>query len=190
MSLQFDITSSIIDCQYIFVFDATKFFHQWLIKFANRHKLRIISHKNQKQFNVTIMKFKNSSFYVQRKINNLLRVFRVFARAYVNDIVIFNHTLKKHFVHLHQIFQLFEFYDINFSFKNFFFDYFTIALLNQKIDAFEFIIVANKLIVIIKLNFFYTFKNFEIYFDLIDWLRDFIIWYAQKMKFFQRKNFF
>ena len=188
MSLQFDITTSIVDCQYISIFDATDFFHQWLMKFVDRHKLTIVSHREQKQFNVIVMNFKNSSLYVQRKINSLLRAYRIFARAYVNDIVIFNHILKEHLIHLNQIFQFFEFYDINLSFKKFFFDYFTITLLNQKINAFEFIIVVDKLIAIVKLNFFYIFKNFEIYLDLIDWLRDFVFWYAQKTKSFQRRK--
>ena len=188
MSLQSDITISIIDCQYISIFDAISFFHQWLMKFIDRHKLTIVLHRKQKQFNVIVMNFKNSSFYVQRKINSLLRAFRIFARAYINDIVMFNHTLKKHLIHLNQIFQFFEFYDINLSSKKFFLDYFTIALLSQKINAFELIIVVDKLIVIVKLNFFYTFKNLEIYLDLIDWLRDFVFWYAQKTESFQRRK--
>ena len=188
MSLQSDITIFVADCQYISVFDAADFFHQWLVKLADRHKLIVVSHRNQKQFNVAVMKFKNSSLYVQRKINSLLRAFRVFARVYVNDIVVFNHTLKKHLSHLNQIFQLFEFYDISLSFKKFFLDYFTVALLEQKMNAFEFIIVVDKLAAIIKLNFFYTLKNFEIYFDLIEWLRDFVLWYAQKTNFFQRRK--
>ena len=74
------------------------------------------------------MNFKKSSFYVQQKINNLLRAFRIFARAYINDIVMFNHTLKKYLIHLNQIFRFYEFYDINFFFKKFFFDNFTITL--------------------------------------------------------------
>ena len=49
------------------------------------------------------MNFKNSSIYVQRKINVMLRIYKIFARAYVNDIMIFNRTLKKHIVHLHAI---------------------------------------------------------------------------------------
>ena len=61
-----------------------------------------------------------------------------------------------------------NFYDINFSSKKSFLNYFTVALLNQKIDAFDFIIVNEKLNAITRLNFSYTFKNLKTYFDLID----------------------
>ena len=37
-----------------------------------------------------MMKFKNSSVYVQKKIDYILRAYREFAKAYVNDIVVFN----------------------------------------------------------------------------------------------------
>ena len=50
----------------------------------------------------------------------MLRIYKVFARVYVNDVMIFNHTLKKHIVHLHAIFELFDFFDITLSSKIFF----------------------------------------------------------------------
>ena len=61
-------------------------------------------HREQKQFNVIVMKFKNSSFYVQRQIDAFLRIYRVFARVYINDIIIFSHILKKYISHLHVVF--------------------------------------------------------------------------------------
>ena len=54
-----------------------------------------------------------------------------------------------------------NFYDINFLSKKLFLNYFIITLLNQKIDAFDFIIVNKKLNAIIKLNFSYIFKNLK-----------------------------
>ena len=115
-----------------------------------------------------MMKFKNNSIYVQKKIDDILRTYREFVKIYINDIVVFNQILKKHLIHLNIIFQVMNFYDINFSSKKSFLNYFTIALLNQKIDVFDFITVNEKLNVIIKLNFSYIFKNLKTYFDLID----------------------
>ena len=71
------------------------------MQIANRYKFIVISHREQKQFNVVIMKYINSSTYVQRKTNVIFRIFRVIVKTYVNDIVIFNKTLKKHLTHLH-----------------------------------------------------------------------------------------
>ena len=178
MSLQSNIIATIIDCQFISIFDVAKFFHQWLIKLTNRHKLIVISHREQKQFNVIVMKFKNSSTYVQRKIDVILRMYRKFAKIYVDDIVIFNRILKKHIAHLHVVFQLLNFYDINFSLKKSFLDYFIVTLLNQKIDAFDFTTTIDKLKTIFKLNFSYTLKKLKTYLKFIDWLRDFVIFYV------------
>ena len=158
------------------------------MRLTNKHKFIVISYREQKQFNVIIMNFKNSSFYVQRKIDVFLRIYRVFVRVYVNDIIMFNHILKKHISHLHIVFQLFDNYDINLSLKKFFLKYFIVSLLSQKIDVFDLTIAIDKLKIIVKLNFFYTLKNLKIYLELIDWLRDFIFYYAQKIDVLQKRK--
>ena len=129
MSLQANIIVVVIDCRFISVFDAIDFFHSWLIKLTDRHKLTIVSHREQKQFNVAVMNFKNFSSYVQRKIDAILRNLRDFIRVYVDDIVVFFNTFEKHMTHLHSMFQRLNFYDINLSLKKFFLNYFTIAFL-------------------------------------------------------------
>ena len=138
------------------------------MRITNKHKFIVISHRNQKQFNIVVIKFKNFSVYVQRKIDVILRVYCVFIKIYVDDIVIFNKTLKKHLTYLRKMFQLLNFYNIRLSLKKSFLKYFIVVLLKQKIDAFEFTIIVNKLIVIINLRFLYIFKNFEKYFDFIE----------------------
>lgn len=66
MSLQVDITSAVAKCKYINVFDTVAFFYQWKICVENKSKLTMILHREQKQSNVAVMKFKKSSTYVQR----------------------------------------------------------------------------------------------------------------------------
>ena len=136
------------------------------------------------------MKFKNSSIYVQKKIDIILRVYKTFAKIYVDDIVVFNHILKKHVNHFRQIFQLLNFYDIRLLFKKSYFNYFTITLLNQKMNAFDLTITTNKLVVITNLKYFHILKNLKIYFEFIEWLKNYIIWYAQKFESLQRRKIF
>ena len=138
------------------------------MRITNRHKLTIVSHKNQKQFNVAIMKFKNLSIYVQRKIDIIFRAYRAFVKTYVDNVVVFNHTLKKHFNHLHIIFVLFESFDITLSSKKFFLDYSTVTLFDQKINAFELTTAKNKFKIIFELNFLYILKNLKGYLNFID----------------------
>ena len=45
MPLQSDIIVAIIGCQYISVFDAAGFFHQWLVRVIDRHKFTVVSHR-------------------------------------------------------------------------------------------------------------------------------------------------
>ena len=132
ISLQTNVIILIVECFYISVFDATNFFHQWLIQIANRYKFIVMSHRDQKQFNVAVMNFKNSSIYVQRKINVILRVYRVFVKIYVNDIVMFNKILKKYLFHLRQIFELLNFFDIRFFFQKFLFELFYDDIIESK----------------------------------------------------------
>ena len=134
------------------------------------------------------MSFKNSSSYVQRQIDNLLRSHRVFARAYVNDIIIFSKTLFDHVKHLHKIFDLLNFKSVLLSSKKSFLNYSTVMLFDQKMNVFDLITTIDKLEAITKLDFFYTFKNLEIYLSLIEWFRDFIVWYAQKVDALQRRK--
>ena len=137
---------------------------------------------------MTIMKFKNNSIYVQRKIDEILRIYHVFAKTYVDDIVVFNRILKKHINYLRQIFQLLNSYDIRFSSKKLFLNYSIVVLFDQKIDVFDFIIVVDKLTTIVNLKFLYTLKNLKKYLNLIDWLRNYITWYVQKSNLLQRRK--
>ena len=188
MSLQTNVIVLMIECFYISIFDAINFFHQWLIQITNRYKLIVISHKNQKQFNVAIMSFKNSSIYVQRKINVILRVYKIFVKVYVNDIIMFNKILKKHLFHLRQIFELLNFFDIRFSFKKSYLNYFIVTLLKQKVDVFDLTIVVDKLTIIANLRFSYILKNLKKYLSFIDWFRNYIVWYVQKFDVLQKRK--
>ena len=105
---QSNVIVVVMSASYISVMNCAKFFHQWFVKLKNKHKLMMINHQENKQWNVIIIKYRNSSVYVQRQINLMLKSFKEFARAYVNDVVIFFNFLKKYLRHLIQIFQLFE----------------------------------------------------------------------------------
>ena len=173
MPLQTDITSAVAGCQFISVFDASSFFHQCLVRVTDRHKLTVVSHRGQKQFNVTVMGFKNFPLYVQKKIDVILRVYQQFIRVYVNDIIVFSYKLDEHISHLHAVFQLFDTYGSTLSFKKKKLNYPTVVLLGQKVDTFGFIIAADKLDAISKLDFLYAqrFKNVFKVNGMVTWFR-------------------
>ena len=114
------------------------------------------------------MNFRNSSIYVQRKINQLLRKYRVFARVYMNNVVIFNKILKKHVQHLEIIFSLFIKLRINLKFFKTYLSFFFVIFLEQYIIVINLIIVSKKLKIIFKFRFSITLKNLKHYLKLID----------------------
>ena len=124
------------------------------------------------------MSFKNLSSYVQRQIDNIFRLYRQYVRAYVNNIMIFNKTLKKHVQHLHAMFGLLNFKKMTLSLKKSFLDYSIVILLKQKINVFDFIVATDKIIAIQKLDFLYTLTNLKFYLKLTKYFCNYIFYYV------------
>ena len=179
MFLQSDIISCLQKCKFISIMNCASFFHQWRIAEEDKHKLTMIIHKKAEQWNITVMNWKNSPAYVQREMNEILRNYS-FAKTYIDDVIIFSNTLKKHLNHLNQIFSFFDKWNITLKASKTYFEYFIVILLKQKMNSFDLIISAKKFKIIIDLFFSKTLKTLKIYFKIIEYLRNYIFYYAQK----------
>ncbi len=135
LPLQADITAAAKDASYISVVDCASFSYQWRVHPDDRHKLTVVTHRDQESFNVAIIGFENFPAYVQRQTDRLLRPFRAFARAYVDDIVIFSKPLEEHLRHLAAIFSLFVKKGISIKPSKAFLGYSTVQLLGQKFNS-------------------------------------------------------
>jgi len=158
------------------------------VRVADRNRLTVVSHREQKQFSMTIMRFKNSLSYVQRQTDKILRSHRVYAKVYMNDIVIFSHTLEKHLKHLHAIFSLFRRLHVCLAPMKSFLEYSFVFLLEQKIDDFELTTSTKKLVVISSFRFPQSFKKLETYIELIEYLRNYVSYYAQMAESLQKRK--
>ena len=174
MQLQFDITFVVQNCLYIIIVNCNEFFYQWRIRVNDKSKFIVVLYRDNEHFNVIVMSFRNSSIYVQRKIDQLLREYRVFARVYINDVVIFNKILKKYIQYLTIIFELFVKLRINLKFFKTYLNFFFVILFDQYVITMNLTIVVEKLKIIFKFRFSITLKNLEHYLKLIDWLRSYI----------------
>jgi len=188
MSLQTKMIVAMTECQYIFVVNAQRYFHQWQMRIADRNKLTVVSHWEQKQFSMTVMRFKNSLSYVQRQINKILRSHWVYAKVYMNNIVIFSHTLKKHLKHLHVIFSLFRRLRVCLTSTKSFLEYSFVSLLEQKINGFKLTTSTKKLVVISSFRFSQSLKKLEMYIKLIEYLRNYVSYYAQMTESLQKRK--
>ena len=177
LPLQSDLISSVKGCPYISVVDCASFFYQWRVRYRDRHKLTVVSHRGQETFNVAVMGYKNSPAYVQRQIDRLLRRFS-FARAYVDDVVIYSKTLEEHVQHLRQVFNLFVDSGISVNPSKAFLGYPSVQLLGQKVDSLGLWTAEDKLKAISKLAFPDTLSKLETYLGMTGWLRDYIAGYA------------
>ena len=176
------------ECQYIFVIDCSIFFYQWHVHFFDRHKLIVVNHKKQKNFNVAIMNFKNSSVYVQRQIDRLFRKHRKYARVYVNDIIVFFRIQKKHEIHLRSVFEILKQNNIFIKSIKIFIDYSFVFLFDQKIDFLRLITIDEKLKVIVRLRFSRNLRQLKSYLNLIDWMRDYVFFYVDINKSSQKRK--
>ena len=180
--LQSDIIIAVQNCIYIFVIDCADFFYQWRVHFFDRHKLTIISHQKQKFFNVIVIRYRNSSVYVQRQIDRFLCFCRSFAKAYVNNVIIFFKIQKNHFTHLKKMFRIFQKFNISIKLFKTFFVYFSVRFLNQKMNSLNLTTNKNKFRVINKLKFSIIFRKLKNYFELTDWFKKYVKNYAKMTK--------
>ena len=188
MFFQLNVTAAVMSASYISVMNCASFFHQWFVKLKNKHKLMMINHRENEQWNVIVMKYKNSSVYVQRQINSMFKSFKEFVRAYVNDVVVFFNSLKKHLRHLIQIFKLFKKMNIIIKISKTFLKYLTIALLDQKMNNLNMMITNEKFVAIQSFRFLILLKHLKTYFDKIKYFRQYVSYYVQKVKLLQNRK--
>ena len=186
--LQSDIIISMIEYSYISTINAIDWFHQFNMRKLNRQKLIVINHRDQKKFSVTLMKYKDSSFYVQRQTDVMLRSYKKFIKVYVDDIIIYSRILIEHVIHLIKIFDLFRVKRVSLAFIKFYLKYSSVTLLNQKIDSLSMFISTKKIVVIIAFRFLNSLKNIDHFLDFTEYLRSSILKYVQRVNSLQKKK--
>lgn len=127
-----------------------------------------MTHRNQKTFNVIVMSFRNSSFYMQRLINPVLRFYKHYARVYIDDVVIFSKIKKEHFAHLQNVFVILTKNNISINSLKAFIDYLFVILLKQRVTSLKLFIDQQKMKIIVDLNFSKAFDQLKSSLNLID----------------------
>ena len=166
MPLQSDITAAVAGYPYISTVDATGYFHQFLMQIADRHKLTVVSHRGQKQFNVALMSYKSSPPYVQRQTDIILRPIRDFVKAYIDDIVAYFSTLDEHLHHLRKLFTVCRTKRISLNLEKSFLGYSSIVLLGQRVNSLGLSTSEEKIAAITSLSFSYSLRDLEIFLNM------------------------
>ena len=177
-----EILALLHGCRFISTIDAASFFYQFLVRHRDRYKLTVGSHRGQETFNCALMGYRNSPSYAQRTIDRILRKHRRYARAYIDDIVIFSTTLEEHLAHLRAVFTTLLEFDVCLSPRKSFLGYPSVQLLGQRVDALGMATDDDKLEAIAKLAFPKTLRQLEHYLGLTGYLREYIPHYGAVSK--------
>ena len=188
LPLQSDITSAVAGFPYISTVDGNGYFHQFKVRYKDRHKLTVVSHRGQEQYNVALMGYKGSPPYVQRQTDKILRPIRDFAKAYVDDMIAFSKTLPEHLEHLRRMFALFRQHRISLNPKKSFLGYPSVTLLGQRVDSLGLSTSEEKLKAITSLRFPRSLRELETFLGLTGWLRSSIPRYAQRANALQQRK--
>ena len=176
------------NCTFIFIVNCINFFYQWRVYSNDRHRLTVVIHREQKTFNVVVIRYRNSFVYVQRQIDRILRFCRHFARAYIDDIVILFKFMNEHISHLKYIFKFMLKNNISINFVKTFLDFSSVMLLKQHVNFLNLFTDKEKIKTVANFIFSKILSNLETYFNFIDWFRDYIENYVRKLKSFSKKK--
>ena len=97
-------------------------------------------------------------------------------------------SLDEHVKHLDKDFQRLSEYDVTLNSKKSFLKYSSIMLLKQVVNVFEMTTSEKKLAAIVKLFFSKTLKNLKTYLKMIDWMRNYVSFYAQVSNLLQQRK--
>ena len=123
---------------------------------------------------------------MQQQIDRILQPHQRYFRAYVNNIVIFSKLLEEHLWHLQNVFQELTAMRIILLPKKSFLAYLLVRLPRQKVNALGMAMAEAKLAAITQLAFLCSLKNLEAYLGLTEYLRQYIPYYIQVAKPFQK----
>ncbi len=100
-------------------------------------------------------------------MNNILKEYS-YAKAYIDDVVVFSKTLEDHLNHLDKVFALFQKMNITLKAVKTYLEYLIIVLLDQKVDSLSLFTIEDKLKAIAKMLFLRTFKDLKTYLEATD----------------------
>jgi len=164
---QDDIISLCRGGKYISVDDGTSYFYQLWVKASDRHKIATNTHRGQEFLNVAFMGFQNSVQYVQR-MGNLILKDLPFARAYIDDCVIFSVTSEEHEQYLKAFFERIDSLDFSLAPERAYLGFSSLTLLGQQVDQYGYSATAEKPQALKDLEFPSTAVSLEKYIGLVN----------------------
>lgn len=134
---------------------------------------------------MSIMGYINFVAYVQQEINNILRSFRDWAHAYVDNIICGAKSLNDLLSKLRILFEIFVAYNISIKLTKIFLNYPNVGLLGQEVNTLGLTTAKKKFNAIRLLQYPLMVGTLEYYLGLTGYLRSYIHYYAQLAELLQ-----
>lgn len=188
LPLQSEIIAELRGKSYITAIDATQFFYQFGVHPPHQDRFTLISPRGLEKPTVCLMGYRNSPAHVQRVMDQLLKPFAGFARAFIDDIVIFSDTAEDHLRHLKRLFRLFTDKNIAISPTKSYIGYPGVELLGFRVDSLGLTTTAQRVQAFRDLAFPATLKVLEQWIGATGFLRHLIPYYAQLLEPLQTRK--
>ncbi|KAM4067500.1 reverse transcriptase (RNA-dependent DNA polymerase) [Hirsutella rhossiliensis] len=121
-------------------------------------------------------------------MDRVLRPYKGFCRAFIDDVVIYSKTEKEHLQHLSKIFQLFERFNLTMSPKKSWIGYPSVQLLGFRVDAFGMSTTEHRLAAFAKLEFPDQLSVLESYIGATGYIRHLLPYYGALIEPLQRRK--
>lgn len=179
---QEEIVRRIRGKRFMSVVDGSAFFHQLPVADRHRYRMVVISPRGLEVSNVILMGFRNSPAFAQRFMDQRLTRHDKYAKAYIDDIVIFSDTEKDHLRHLEAIFRMCAETRLALAPKKSFLGYSSIRLLGFAVDGDGIATTPDRVEALRKMKMPVSLADLEKYIGMTVFLRKYVPWYNQKIE--------
>lgn len=180
---QDEIFAAVSGAQYITTLDLTKGFYQIPIAEESRPITAFTSHRGLEELNVTVMGYKNSPAYFQRKMDQLLARWRwQSVIAYLDDLIIWSQTAEQHAVDLANVLEAFDKVNLTLSPSKAHVGYFNTETLGHRVGRLGLGTVKEKVEGMLQMRRPQNLKDLETAIGTFGYYRHFIPNFAQLAK--------
>ncbi|KAF5971878.1 TY3B-TY3B protein [Fusarium bulbicola] len=185
---QEDIITALRGATHISAIDASSFFFQFGVALEHRDRFTITSHRGLERSTVAPMGFCNSPAYAQWYMDRLLRPYRSFCRAFIDDIVMFYKSAEEHARHMDTLFRLFVSKNLSISPTESWIGYPSAQVLGFRVDALGLLTTAERIAAFAKLEFPRQFAALGQYIGATGYIRHVIPYHAKIMEPLQKRK--
>ncbi|SCO14500.1 related to TY3B-TY3B protein [Fusarium fujikuroi] len=185
---QEDVIAALRGATHISAINASSFFFQFGVALEHQDRFTITSHRGLERSTIAPIGFCNSPAYAQRYIDRLLRPYRSFCRAFINDIVIFSKSAAEHARHMDTLFRLFISKNLSISPTKSWIGYPSAQVLGFRVDALGLSTTAERVAAFAKLKFPRQLAALKQYIGATGYIRHLIPYYAKIMEPLQKRK--